>query len=134
MKVLAFGTFDVFHPGHQFYLEKCAKYGNELYVVVALDETVKQVKGFYTQDSQDERLKKVQNCSIVTKAMLGNKNDKYAIIEEVRPDVLCIGYDQKAFVDKLASELQKRELMCSVIKITESLKPEIFKSSKLRNT
>jgi FAD synthetase len=134
MKVLAFGTFDVFHPGHQFYLEQAAKYGNELYVVVALDETVKQVKGFYTQDSQDERLKKVQNCSIVTKAMLGNKNDKYAIIEEVRPDVLCIGYDQKAFVDKLASELQKRELMCSVIKITESLKPEIFKSSKLRNT
>ncbi|MBT4351769.1 adenylyltransferase/cytidyltransferase family protein, partial [archaeon] len=30
MKVMAFGTFDVIHPGHSFYLKRAKKLGKEL--------------------------------------------------------------------------------------------------------
>lgn len=42
--VMAFGTFDVFHPGHEYYLTQAKKYGDILIVVVARDKTVEKVK------------------------------------------------------------------------------------------
>ena len=45
VRVLAFGTFDILHPGHDHYLQEARKLGDELWVVVALDETVRQGKG-----------------------------------------------------------------------------------------
>ena len=43
--VMAFGTFDVLHPGHHFYLEQARKLGDNLVVVVARDANVKKLKG-----------------------------------------------------------------------------------------
>jgi cytidyltransferase-like protein len=42
--VMTFGTFDVFHPGHRFYLTEARKLGNRLIVIVALDSTVEKIK------------------------------------------------------------------------------------------
>lgn len=42
--VMTFGTFDVFHPGHRFYLSEARKLGNRLLVIVALDSTVEKIK------------------------------------------------------------------------------------------
>gem|GEM_PF-2920555 len=44
-KVLTFGTFDHLHPGHESYLIQAKAYGDELITIVALDETVKRIKG-----------------------------------------------------------------------------------------
>ena len=54
-KVLAFGTFDIFHPGHEFYLKSAAKHGS-LHVVVARDSTVESVKGRKPKNNEDARL------------------------------------------------------------------------------
>lgn len=43
-KVMTFGTFDVFHPGHLYYLREAKKLGNYLVTVVARDETVLNIK------------------------------------------------------------------------------------------
>jgi len=45
VKVLAFGTFDILHPGHEFYLKEAKKHGDILDVVVARDSTVEKIKG-----------------------------------------------------------------------------------------
>ncbi len=42
--VMCFGTFDILHPGHLYFLRECEKYGDELIVVIARDATVEKVK------------------------------------------------------------------------------------------
>ena len=44
-KVMCAGTFDIIHPGHLYYLSEAKKYGDNLVVVVARDETSKDFKG-----------------------------------------------------------------------------------------
>ena len=44
-KVMVFGTFDYLHEGHKDFFRQAKQYGDELVVVVARDETVKQIKG-----------------------------------------------------------------------------------------
>lgn len=129
-KVLAFGTFDIFHKGHEFYLREAKKYGI-LYVVVARDLTVKKVKGKSPVNDESERLAKIQSLDYVDKAILGNEKDKYAIIEQLKPDVICLGYDQNSFTKNLKQELNKRGLNPEIIRIKD-FKADKYKSSKMK--
>jgi FAD synthetase len=132
MKVLAFGTFDIFHPGHEHYLQEAKKLGDELYVVLARDETVKKVKGKAPHNNEEARLEKVRSLSYVHFATLGNPGDKYQIIEQIRPDIIAIGYDQISFVEGLAEKLAERGLYPKIVKFTKGYEPDKYKSSKMR--
>ncbi len=132
-KVLAFGTFDIFHKGHEFYLKEAKKQGNILNVVVARDSTVKQVKGKYPLNNELKRLAKTQNLDYVDKAFLGYEDDKYEIIEEIRPDIICLGYDQQSFNNDLKNKLKERGLNPKIVKFEKGFKPELYKTSKLKS-
>ena len=132
-KVLAFGTFDIFHKGHEFYLKEARKHGNTLNVVVARDSTVKQIKGKFPLNNELKRLIKIQNLDYVDKAFLGYEEDKYKIIEELKPEVICLGYDQNSFTDNLKKILKKRALNPKIIKFEKGFKPNKHKSSKLNS-
>ena len=41
---MAFGTFDLLHPGHEFYINEAQKHCAELVVVIARDSRVKAGK------------------------------------------------------------------------------------------
>jgi FAD synthetase len=43
-KVMTFGTFDLFHPGHVYYLSEAESLGDELIVIIARDERVTKLK------------------------------------------------------------------------------------------
>jgi len=130
-KVLAFGTFDIFHKGHEFYLKEAKKYGDILNVIVARDSTVKQIKGKAPLNSELKRLAKIQNLDYVDRAFLGYEKDKYKIIEEIRPDIICLGYDQQSFNNDLKNKLKKRGLNPKIVKFEKGFKPELYKTSKL---
>jgi len=130
--VLVFGTFDLFHPGHEFFLKEAKKYGDTLEVVVARDKTVEEVKGKKPVDREMKRLSKIHSLDYVDDVILGSLGDKYRIIEAIKPDIIVLGYDQTFFTDNLEEELKKRKLKINVIRLKESLNPEVFKSSKLR--
>ena len=132
-KVLAFGTFDIFHKGHEFYLKEARKNGNTLNVVVARDSTVRQIKGKYPLNNELKRLAIIQNLDYVDNAFLGYEEDKYKIIEELKPDIICIGYDQNSFTDNLKITLKKRGLNPKIIKFKKTFKPELYKTSKLKS-
>ena len=83
-KVLVFGTFDLLHPGHRFFLEEARKLGG-LWVVVARDSTVEKAKGRKPVRSESERLEDVRSSGLACKVLLGNEGDKYKIIEEIKP-------------------------------------------------
>ena len=131
MKVLVFGTFDIFHKGHEYFLSEAAKFGS-LNVVVARDLTTYEVKGRFPRNDQLNRVSVLKGLSYVDDVHLGNEGDKYKIIEKIKPHIICLGYDQDSFTDGLEEELNKRGLDVE-IKIFEGFQTEKYKSSKLRN-
>jgi len=129
-KVLVFGTYDIFHKGHEHFLQEARTHGDHLTVVVALDETVQKVKGHAPRNPQELRRATLLEKSYVDEALLGNPGDKYAIIEAVHPDVICLGYDQQTFTETLSEELGKRNIYPEIIRL-EAFHPEKYKSSKM---
>jgi len=103
---------------------------DRLVVVVARDETSKAFKGKAPAHNERERLEYVRNLEIVDKAVLGKHGNIFDIIEEIKPDVICLGYDQKVQKQQLEDELNKRGIKADVFRIG-SHKPHVYKSSKL---
>lgn len=134
-KVLVFGTFDGLHEGHLNLFRQAKEFGDFLIVVVARDSTVEKNKNKKPKFDENHRLKEVQALEIVSEARLGSEShnpaeDRYSIIEEIKPNVICLGYDQAQFVDRLKNELENMKIDAK-IEVLESYKPEVYKSSLL---
>ena len=128
--VMCAGTFDTIHPGHLYYLSEAKKYGDRLVVVVARDETSQKFKGKKPLHNEKERLEQVRTLEIVSEAVLGKSGNIFDIIQDIKPDVICLGYDQKVQKQELEDELKKRNIKCDVVRIG-SYMPHVYKSSKL---
>ena len=100
-KVMCFGTFDGVHKGHKYYLSKAKELGDFLVVVVALDETVRQTKNREPHYPADERAAQLQQLGFVDKVVIGNPGDKLKVVDDEKPDAICLGYDQTFFTYNL---------------------------------
>ncbi len=129
--VLAFGTFDLIHPGHKYYLRQARALGDELVVVVARDETVRKLKGHWPLRDEATRLASVEGVPSVNRAMLGNLGNYYRVLDLVRPDVVALGYDQKNFTRHIKTELRRRRLNSRVVRI-DAYRPEQYKTSIIK--
>jgi cytidyltransferase-like protein len=125
-KVMAFGTFDIFHKGHENYLKQAGRRGDYLIVVIGRDKNVRIIKGKLPKNSENDRLKRVRKSGLADKAILGNLRDKYAVIRKHKPDLIALGYDQRSFVEGLAKKFKK----IKIVRL-KPFKPSIYKSSKL---
>ena len=128
-KVLAFGTFDILHPGHTHVLKAAKKLGHHLTVIIARDATVLKVKGKKAVFNEKARLKNLKALNIADKVRLGSLGNKYQVIIDEKPDVIALGYDQNFFVDDLKNIVDKN---IRIVRL-KSHKPYIYKSSKLRS-
>ncbi len=129
-KVIAFGTFDIFHKGHEYFLQEAKRLGDKLVVVVARDKTVEEVKGEKPHNDEEKRLSVVQKEEYVDKAVLGSEGeDKMKVVEDENPDIVCIGYDQNSFTEHLHKRF--RENKFKIVKIGP-FQPEKYKSSILK--
>ena len=131
-KVIAFGTFDLFHEGHRNFLRQARKQGDYLMVVIARDQTVLEIKKNSSIEDENNRLGNLKRSGLVDKVILGSLDNKYEAIKKFRPDIICLGYDQKNFIENLETELKRLGLDNTRIIRLKSFKPEVFKSSKLR--
>ena len=130
-KVLVFGTFDRLHPGHIDFFEQAKKLGDRLMVVVARDVTVNKIKGQFPKRSELLRLKAVKQCKLIDEAVLGNAGDPYAIIADIKPDIIALGYDQTSFTENLDQELKKAGIIAQVIRL-KPFGPEKYHSSIIK--
>ena len=128
---MCFGSFDVLHPGHMYYLREARKFGDRLVAVVAKDNTIKKIKGKDPKYSEGERLEHVRAVQFVDKAVLGYEGDPYEIIEEINPEIICLGYDQNSFSEGLAENLKERGMSPKIYRL-KAYKEHIYKSSKLK--
>ena len=129
--VMCAGTFDKIHPGHLFFFSESKKHGDRLVVVVARDETSERMKGRKPINNERQRLENVKSLDIVNQAVLGKSGNIFNIIEEIKPNVICLGYDQKVQKQELEDELKKRGLKADVYRIG-SYMPNVYKSSKMK--
>lgn len=130
-KVMAFGTFDLFHAGHENYLKQAKELGDHLIVIIARDETVKKIKGHAPTHSENERMKNVKMSGIADKVILGFKGDKHKVLKKFRPDVIALGYDQFVFTQRLEKTLIDLKLNADVVRLQPYF-PQIYKSSLLK--
>jgi len=116
VKVMASGVFDILHLGHLHYLEESKKLGDELVVVIATDSTVRKLK-HEPITNEFIRLEIVKSLKPVDNAVLGHEDDMYKIVEELKPDIITLGYDQKHDEEKINAELSSRGIKAKVVRL-----------------
>lgn len=93
-------------------------------VIVARDANVEHLKGRRPAQNENDRLAAVAACDSVDEARLGYEewDKRLQVLEDVKPAVICLGYDQKA---------QLPDGDWEVVRMV-AFKPEQYKSSLLR--
>jgi len=118
VKVMATGTFDLLHLGHIYFLKEAKKLGDKLVVVVATDSTVRKLK-HEPINTEEIRLGLIKELKLVDEAYLGHEDDMYEIVNEVKPDIIALGFDQVHDEKVIKSELKKRKIKVKVKRLTE---------------
>ena len=120
MKVVATGVFDIIHSGHAHFLNAAKEHGDELIVIIANDDTVRKMKGEPIL-SDDMRAEMVSHIKPVDGVVIGRTGDMLDIIvDEIKPDVIALGYDQRLFTRlELEEKLLGRGIKVKVVRLPE---------------
>lgn len=134
---MATGVFDLLHLGHLRFLEESKKKGgpgSKLVVVVASDKTVFRSKGKGPVIPADQRRTLVAALRVVDRAILGKEEREIlGILKEVKPDIVCVGYDQDEISAAVRRVIRKQGLAIRVVKIQRFGPAGFNSSSKLKN-
>lgn len=124
--VMLFGTFDVLHKGHVYFINEASTHAEQIVIVLARDCNVARLKNKLPLQTEEERLISVQIAFSFAKVVLGDSKDFYQPIRDFKPDLIALGYDQKA------NEAELKEIFpgIKIIRIS-AFEPETYKSSKL---
>lgn len=133
IRVLVFGAFDIFHPGHRSFFRQAKKLGHELIVAVGRDRNIHAIKGRQPQYHEDTRLNRVAAESIVDRAVLAPRDPRrrYTFIKKLRPHVIGLGHDQSSYTENLEDELHRRGIFARVVRL-KPFKRYKYRSSLLR--
>jgi len=135
--VLATGVFDLLHLGHLRFLEESKKKGgprSRLVVVIARDNTVFRRKGKGPVIPEGQRRELVAALRVVDRAILGREEiDLLGILKEVKPDIVCVGYDQDEIRAAVKELIRKQGLPIRVIRIRRFGPIGFNSSTKLKN-
>ena len=132
IKVLVAGKFDVVHPGHLKFFEEAKKLGDHLTVIVARDKTIIKNTGVSPTYSENLRKEFLESLSIIDEAILGEEESELNILKKIKPDVLCLGYDQTISEERISKFLQEEKVSIKVVRLAP-FKEELFKSSKIKS-
>ncbi|MBP9773880.1 MAG: adenylyltransferase/cytidyltransferase family protein [Candidatus Peribacteraceae bacterium] len=125
LRIMVFGTFDHFHPGHKFVLDEAGKRG-EVVVVVATDIHVQQIKGRAPDQDQSKRISILQSQYPIYTIALGDPQDFMVPITHYKPDLILLGYDQQ-----MPPGVSIDDLPCPIERLA-AFEPEKHKSSLRR--
>jgi len=127
--VVATGTFDLLHPGHVLYLERSKALGDELVVIVARDVNVRHKPKPILPEEQRRRM--IEALRTVDRAVLGEVQDIFKTIEQLKPDIITLGFDQHFDADRLEEELQRRGLHPRIVRIEAHEPCELCSSRRI---
>jgi len=128
------GTFDIIHPGHIFLINQAAKMG-DVYVIVATDRNREKYSGRPPIVPEEQRLEVIKHIKNVKEARLGREdNNTLKTVEEIGPDIILLGPDQKYDIKKLKEGLKKRGIGDIIVKRLNEYydKYDLNSSSKIK--
>lgn len=130
--VLVFGTFDVIHPGHRYFLEQAGQLGDRLIAVIARDKFVEKAKNRKPVHNEKERISHILNSGLVDEAFLADEvTGTYEIVERTSPQVVCFGHDQDMLAESFRQWLTIKDLKIEIETIAPFKRDQY--SSTLRN-
>jgi len=102
MRIITFGTFDLFHIGHLNMIKNCLKMGDELIVGISTDKFNFEKKKRYPIINQNERLEIIKNIKGVTECFFEESFElKKHYIQKYNADIFIIGNDWEGKFDYL---------------------------------
>jgi len=94
IKVITFGTFDMWHTGHSNLLSRCCKYSENICAGVSSDEFTFQKKQILPRDDLKTRLENVKRCKFVKKVFEETSMElKNEYIKLYSANILIMGDD-----------------------------------------
>ena len=128
-RVMVFGVFDLLHPGHVSFLRQAREKGEELIVVVARDSAVKLLKQKKPHFNEKQRAAHVRK-EMKAKLVLGDRKlGTYSVIKKYKPDIICVGYDQRALEMDLRKRMHTRLLPKIKLLRLQPHKPKSYHTS-----
>lgn len=126
---MLFGTFDGIHEGHLNFFQQARNLVENPYLIVSVARNcnVLKIKGKKTELNEKQRILLVQKTKLADKVILAGKNNYLPHILKEKPDIIALGYDQKAYVSELKEDLKKRKLHIK-IKRMKAYYPKIYKN------
>src|SRR3989338_4421865 len=108
VKIMAFGTFDGLHAGHIHFLRQARGLSENPYLVVSIgrDRNVMRIKGERPHFKEKERVNLVKKTKIADKVILSGLKNHIPHISKEHPQIIALGYDQKAYVKNLKKDLE----------------------------
>ena len=124
-RVLVFGKFDIFHPGHKHILTLAKKLGKVI-VVLESDQAIKAFRHrapYYNQEARKNKLEALGFKVFIRTT----DHDALYLINHLQPDILCLGEDQK-LLQKIFSDFPNVNL-----EIIKFVKKNLYKSSRMQS-
>ena len=133
--VLTGGVYDILHVGHLAALVEAKSLGDILVVVVATDITVETLKGRRPVFPEEDRRTIVNSLKPVDAAILGYEDVGMGyeqVIEDVRPDVIALGYDQDLLFRTFSELVRRKGLNFEIVRLPKFDKEKYPSSSAIR--
>ncbi len=126
---VVFGTFDHFHPGHQWFLLRSAQYCDHLFVSVAGDDDVMRRKHHAPRYPVAQRITQIQTFLPMATVIEGDTQDgEWSVFKHHRIDCCIIGYDQQRLAHALQQWSEAEQYPCTFY-FLGSYFPQYYKSS-----
>jgi len=133
--VLVGGVYDILHLGHLAVLAEAKTHGDVLVVVVATDVTVETLKGRRPVFPEEDRRALVDSLKPVDAAILGYEDVGMGyeqVIEDVKPNVIALGYDQDSLARTITEIVKKKNLKIEIVRLSKFDKEKYLSSSAIR--
>lgn len=126
--VLAGGVFDIIHPGHIHTLNAAKDLGDVLIVVIATDKTAEKMKKRLPLHNQEQRKMLVDSLSVVDLSIVGHEGDIFKTVDQIRPQVIALGYDQIHQEKSITEGCKKINIDVTVARLQSPI-PEVSSST-----
>ena len=133
-KIMVFGTFDGLHQGHVDFFRQAKKLSKKSFLIasIARDKNVYKIKKVKPIFSEKQRAILIKKCKLADKVVLAGIKNYLPHILQAKPDIIALGYDQKAYVKNLKKDLKNKGLLVKIVRL-KPYKKHIYKNNLLKN-
>ena len=132
-RIMVFGTFDGVHKGHLSFFRQAKNLMKNSFLIasIARDKNVLGIKGSKSRLKEKERLNLVKKTKLADKVILAGKTNYLKHILKEKPNIIALGYDQKAYVEDLKKDLKNKGISIKIIRL-KPYKKHIYKNHLLK--